>query len=296
MPRYKELMKSVNFTEFMENPEYRREIIDIYDKIKFAINIMDIANNVEHYKGYSETLSALFAVNENMSPTWHLLDYISSTINDDKDDIGRTLDWINTSTIQEFLLEKNFEFPISKELPHFVKSGRTIELVTDINESSQPFIRLGTDEGNATFKYIFENYVIDTLRSQSTVFNTLLNDLTPIKTDKTPDKNIGTKVATDVKLIPSNDYERKMIDIYKQSLKSLSGKTVPEFGGANALDIIFLYNLITNDNKIGESSLTTLFQDYVFSKQSKLISDYFEFRKMNASYLMKFIHSLSLDD
>jgi hypothetical protein len=83
MVRYKDLLHSVNFNEFIENPKYRAEIINIYEKAKFAINIFDLFNNLEHYKGYSETLASLFTIAENISPTWHLVDHISASINPD---------------------------------------------------------------------------------------------------------------------------------------------------------------------------------------------------------------------
>jgi len=59
--------------------------------------------------------------------------------------------------------------------------------------------------------------------------------------------------------------------------------------------MLFLYNLIVNENKSGESNLTVLFQDFVFSSnsQSNIINSYFEFRKMQEPYLVSKISSLT---
>jgi hypothetical protein len=41
-----------------------------------------------------------------------------------------------------------------------------------------------------------------------------------------------------------------------------------KLGNLNFLDMLFLYNLIVNENKSGESNLTILFQDFVFSSNA----------------------------
>lgn len=46
------LLSQVNFKAFVENETYRKGIIQIYDSLKFGVNIFAAAENLAHYNGY----------------------------------------------------------------------------------------------------------------------------------------------------------------------------------------------------------------------------------------------------
>lgn len=305
-----ELLHQVNLKAFVENESYRKGIINIYESLKFAVNIFAAADDLLHYAGYQKVVGALVTTLEGSSATWHLANHISSTIDSDKDSTNAIINWVNSSTITEFLSSLNGEFSIiTKGNPHFIKSvGNNFVLNLKQSEPSEESnVVLGTTEGNATFKYIVENIVIPRLK-KTYKNNDLLKDLTITETDKTIDHNSFTKLTTTTKLIPSNDFERQVINKYKLGLNYIKDAEIPELamfdsdgnklGNLNFLDMLFLYNLIVNENKSGESNLTILFQDFVFSSnaQSNIINSYFEFRKMQEPYLVSKIKDLTVQD
>jgi hypothetical protein len=49
----------ISFEKFVTDPNYREQIIKLYDKKKMAVNIFDVVNSVGHYFGYLETMYAL---------------------------------------------------------------------------------------------------------------------------------------------------------------------------------------------------------------------------------------------
>jgi len=118
-----ELLHQVNLKAFVENEYYRKEIINIYESLKFAVNIFAAADDLLHYAGYQKVVGALVTTLEGASATWHLANHISSTIDPDKDSTNAIINWVNSSTITEFLSSLNKEFSIvTKGNPHFIKS------------------------------------------------------------------------------------------------------------------------------------------------------------------------------
>lgn len=306
------LLSQVNFKAFVENETYRKGIIQIYDSLKFGVNIFAAAENLAHYNGYQKVLSSLITIQESVSSTWNLANNISSTIDPNKESTNSIINWVNSSTISEFLSNLKNEFLIGNlsENPYYVqKIGNQfgLDLIMPDTNSTGTTINLGTTAGNATFKYVVENIVIPRLKEKYKN-NKLLQDLVVTETDKTTDKNSFTKLATSVKLIPSNDFERQVINDYRLGLNYIKSEEIPEFpifdlngqklGNLNFLDILFLYNLIVNENKSGENNLTALFQDFVFStdSQSSIIHSYFEFRKIQESYLLSKIGTMKKSD
>lgn len=306
-------LNQVDFLEFVKNSEYQQLVIDTYDKLKFGVNIFKAFVTVPHYHGYMQTAAALFTLTSSMSSVWNMTNFISkyylNSMRGDKTSreklLSSTIDYINGSFIDEFLKTYDFGFGEGK-LPNSgntkvlqEQSDGTLKLVnapTDYN------FTLGTYEGNMTFKYIFEQFVIPSLKSKYPN-NELLKSLGFIKTDKTLDKNTLIKLATQTKLLPENTYEEEQIAHYKQGLNIIKDVKIPELGNIHFLDALYVYNLIVNQNAVRENSLTTLFESYMFDTSKKsfegqtdLIQKFFDFQKTSPDYIFAKIKQFGKND
>lgn len=301
----------IDFMNFVENPEYRQGIIEVYDALKVVVNPYAAMSELAHYFGYMQTAAALFRVNES-SNIYKTTEYITKNVvkvtgtpDQKTKQITRILDWINDNLTANYL--RQAVAPIKISLPE----GTDFEVYTKTSglqmnrkpiQDTSGTIVLGSEEGNATFKVLMEEVIIPRLQEEQ-VNNPLLTNLTETKFDKTYDKNFIIKYATTTSGSPNADFEKESLSKYKSGLHSLTKVTIKELGGMSAIDALFLYNLIVNSGKVGQTTLSMVFEDYAISQgrsseefsgySSDLIAGYYDSRKMQESELLEEITRLT---
>ena len=304
-------LSKVNFLEFVENPEYRQGIIEVYDDLKVVVNPYAAMSELSHYFGYMQTAAAMFRANE-ASNIYQTAEYIigslyklSGTEKEKTNQVSRVLDWISNSMTASFMRESIPPIKVnlgddSNFRPYLPSHTLTMQR----KKTAEPNLTLvlGDDVSNATFKVLMEEVIIPKLQ-ESHVNNALLDGLTPTKFDKTYDKNFIVKIATATSGSPKADFELESLSKYKVGLSALVGETIDELDGMNAIDALFLYNLIVNGGKVSQTSLSMVFEDYARSQGktdetygnfgSSLIADYYNSRRIRENSLLEEIEDMS---
>ena len=305
------LGQRIDFMEFVENEEYRRGVIEAYDAMKVVVNPYAAMSELAHYFGYMQTLAGLFRVNES-SNIYKTTEYITKHIapltgtpEQKTAQVTRIIDWINDNLISGFL--RKAVAPIKINVPEEAKfevytKGNALQLPRKPLTSSNSTIVLGSEEGNATFKVLMEEIVIPRLQEEHPE-NTLLTGLTPTKFDKTSDKNFIIKTATETSGAPHAEFEQENLTKYKAGLHALRKEAIPELNGMSAVDALFIYNLIVNSGKVGQTTLSMVFEDYAVSQGrnipefagygSSIIEAYYDSRRLQESELLEEISKLT---
>lgn len=304
-------LQKVNFLAFVENPEYRQAIIEIYDDLKVVVNPYAAMSELAHYFGYMQTAAAMFRTNE-ASNIYQTAEYIigslyklSGTEQEKTNQVSRVLDWISNSMTASFMRESVAPIKVSlgedSNFRPYLQSHSLTMQRKKTAESNFTLV-LGDDTSNATFKVLMEEVIIPRLQ-ESHVNNAFLDSLTPTKFDKTYDKNFIVKTATATSGAPRADFELESLSKYKVGLSALVGETIDELGGMSIIDALFLYNLIVNGGKVSQTSLSMVFEDYAMSQGktdetygnfgSQLISDYYDSRRIRENTLLEEIEDMS---
>lgn len=157
-------------------------------------------------------------------------------------------------------------------------------------------VNLGTANGRASFKHWMESTVIPNLQKGSNGKRGannkyIINPNSPLRSNlfiqrlgvnqftKTPMGNPILGYALDINMSPRTDHEIELLYLYKQQFNKLKtyGEYSKYYTGTHSYDLtelFFLYNLCTYQNKLGENTLTTIFQD---SRDWGIIGDYYKY-------------------
>lgn len=161
-------------------------------------------------------------------------------------------------------------------------------------------INLGTENGRATFKRWMEDIVIPNLqkgnlgerdsrgayrpnKNSPILDNKFITGLTPVIFSNTPMKTTITGYSLGINMSPRSDSDIEIFDMYKHEFNKLREDgykykvgTIgsPEYQEYDLTDLFFLYNLITFQNRLGETSLTRIFED---SRDQGIIPSYYEY-------------------
>lgn len=157
-------------------------------------------------------------------------------------------------------------------------------------------VNLGTDNGRASFKNWMETIVIPNLKKGNNglrnahgkyisqpgsplVTNKFIQSLSPTVFTNTPMKTTITGYSLGINMSPRTDIESEIFEMHKNEFNKL--KDYGEYGkyhvGSqtyNLTDLFFLYNLCTYQNRLGENTLTRIFED---SRDDGLIRDYYNY-------------------
>lgn len=281
-----------NFDAYLADPNYRESVIDYYDKIKHTSNVLAIMDYIPHFKAMFEMLGVLNTMDSNISLKSKLNNYYMNeayqkygkNVRDDTaNKINRVIDIL---LIQNYISQKGFTIP--------TKSGWTLlgsryERIPAANSN----LTLGNPTSIASFKFIFEQYIIPELQSGKYFTNGVtLNDGTELT---------STEVNN---LVKNNDFIKGLVSgrdgdkpIYKLNIDMLTKDSNPNanmqfqkyldgfiqlnnisVNGTSLANWFMLYNLIVNKNNYGSDRMTTLFQEIVKNPDDDyIINDYLDY-------------------
>lgn len=161
-------------------------------------------------------------------------------------------------------------------------------------------INLGTENGRATFKRWMEDIVIPNLqkgnlgqrdargayrpnKNSPILDNKFITGLTPVIFSNTPMKTTITGYSLGINMSPRSDNDKEIFDMYKHEFNklkedgykySVGNVGSPEYREYDLTDLFFLYNLVTFQNRLGETTLTRIFED---SRDQGIIPSYYDF-------------------
>ena len=157
-------------------------------------------------------------------------------------------------------------------------------------------INLGTADGRATFKLWMESQVIpnlkrgnngiqtadgkyDTVPLSPLLNNKFIQSLSPTVYTKTPMNTVITGYCANINMSPQTDLDIEIFQSYKNAFNKLD--TYGEYSMYHSglakykiSDLLFLYNLVTYQNNLGENTLTKIFED---KYDSPLIHNYMQY-------------------
>ena len=310
-----------NLSRFMNDEAYKIEMIEKYERVKHSLNILDIIDKVQHYREYlravvmeytgKKAVSAKFrAVEQLGNAAIELIgatnakdtEYIYSRVQDLCSDYIRRQWLMSQKTVVKpgekysklipnpetedgmFINDTNDDIiipthfvPIRPGEKYFDSSNKLVENTTD-NILQIP---LGTQQGDATFKYWMETYIFPNLvnglnfegKADEVIrHNLFIKGLQPVITDRTPMHINTTAYSLGINMSPRDNAERKILTNYRNAFNMLNsgsymGKTIQEW--------LWLYNQITFLGKPGQNSLTSIFDDII--AKSPLIKQFYKF-------------------
>lgn len=268
-----------NTTRWLQDKEYRRRVSEYYDKLKVSLNIFAAADYLPHFDSMFQLLGGECTVNE-FSVKSRILSACLEKIAreapkvflDDKY-YSRILGFASQLTMQQFLIDNDFEFPVTGPI---INSNRTISNVKNGK------INLNTEEGIASFKYYFENVVIPGLRAGT------YGDFSDKEKAEIRDNAFISALIrgndrdvplwkVNVNLSADSAYTRIQLNNFSKAMQQLTNYKI---GDLSVADWFALYNLIVNKNQYGSDRLTKIFEKFVNdfdSKGNNIINRYLKY-------------------
>lgn len=265
------IWENFNLIRFIKDNEYAESMINKYEENKRIFNILRVIKSVPHF---SQMFNAL-AVNKDilnilsvrnatediiLNQLWH--NYESKpnvTKKLSSKEVTSIKNRINRMFIDSWILSKNISIPD-----------------TSITVGNKVMIPISTFESISTLRKYIEDYVIPLLK-KSLPDNIFIQSLAlGIKFDE------RTKVQKPFWKLPFNmiqiDSNSKTLDLYEKCLSGFNDLQNVKLRDLdiNPVDLLYLYNLIVNDDKFGQTSLTRIFEDLISSAQGDtlLLNDF----------------------
>lgn len=280
---------------WLSDPEYRKLTEEYYNKIKESLNIFYYIDNIPHFK---EMFKGVYIVNEidsRISLKGQLVNEYSIQLRDAYPYAPENYEKKFEIVFNELFIEKfikNMNLTISDLDENWKMINRNGQ---EVNIGSDKLV-LKDDASLASFKYIFEQYIIPKLKN-----GTLIGIESPQGKDLYSDPNIreflNGLVLTDNDEIPCYKANLNMtlkdVDFatrlkYTKFLRGIKELQKYKWGGHNIGDLFVIYNLIVNKNQYGSERLTELFEDFITDFENK--------KEQKESYIMKYLRYLGDQD
>lgn len=296
----KEAEDRIDFQKFFTNTEYRNRKIQEYEDIKQSINPLLIVTELPHFNAYLEAAFIDYAICGVSSKFRLMTNQFMPIINREfkPNNAGqrarytrRALDFIDGLITNKWLLEQK-AIKLPKGSVAINPDGTKKIMTTDF------YIELGTQEGNATFLYWMNQEVIprlkegklygENLKNGKTILtrggdesgaNLFLRDLIPNQTNKTYNRNNMQTFSLPIDMIPKSDTDADRLSRYKVDFQELRNYAyqINESDKYGVIDLFFYYNLINFKNRGGDQSLTSLFDSLIQTGNSPILKNYISF-------------------
>lgn len=270
----------IDFTLFMLDENYQKEIIEKYEKVKHSVNIPHLLSKAPHFTGYLKTqlVPVTFFMQSSIkyrtlrelrtglygSANKTLFDFFEATSKKDKESILRGLEnaiqnqlftgWLQTYTNKE--TGKHLRFRVPAGFKYFTDRNR---LVTAPEGGA--VLSLTSESGLASFKkYMEEVYIPSLIDDPSCVGNEFVKNLTKIAYDKTASHSSVTTYSLPGDLMARRGRQAELNNKMFADFQRLSSINFqPDLGISSLTDAFYLYAQYCYNGKKGQKSLMTLF-------------------------------------
>lgn len=293
--------RSLDFSRFIHDSEYRQDRIKAYEQIKASFNILEVLTTVPQYWGYLQTVytkhGALYESSARHRTNHRYINSLKGALNMDKK--IKALDTlVETKSITNYFNQTGRAFYISAGTDII-----TLDSTTKSSRTKAPVatkIYLGTQGGDATYKNWVEKEVIPNLlagftsnrggiKNVSIANNGFIKSLRPNTFTKNLHKNSSVSYTTSVDMSPRTDEGRLELNKLIQEFDSLtSSYTVYDEDGTKhsipIKEIFYQYNLIAYNGKSGSGTLTRIFDNYAVQGGKELRQSIKDFDDSGSHY------------
>ena len=295
---------SFSLIQFVQDPNYRENMINSYNSVKDSFNILDVLATDPQYFEYLSRLADAYRISSFTLKTRALLRGSKLAIQEqeaydlrDIQDITRAVEnLINKHLINSWLLSTEygkFILPAGQYLYTRDYRGR---IKRSPNKTTSPkTIQLGTQEGNDTFIMYMETYVIPRIKSgknksnrNEPLFkeNQFIQQLKALTFNQlNPDRSPRMGYSLPINMMPRTPDEINELETLRESLYKLTGSEY-SFGDYNLFNLFYLYNMLAFENRRSESTLASLF-DQTTQDISKSKNEFIRSQDLNGNILFE---------
>ena len=292
-----------NLHSFLYDDTYREEYISLYDDYKSTFNLLDVVSGVPHFFEYLKIADmshqSIMKTSSKYRAIYNLgkpvIEAIGARSTVDRQNVLKKLEnFANDYLRRDFCLKTGITIRIP-EGQYYYKKGDVPEIISDgneyvdiwgsstlINGKEGILVQLGTREGDASFKRFMEHKVIPDLKrgfdgksyKEFLKSNEFIKGLQPSVFTNTPNYTSILGFSLPINMSPRSDQEKALLDKYRQSFNELKSSPIKYNVGMNSYDLVelfFLYNQIAYQGRVGENTLTNIFQE---SQDYGIIDDY----------------------
>lgn len=257
------LPPSFNLIEFIQNPEYKKEMIDAYEQAKDTFNILDIITSVPHF---NEMLNAMavdnrvlsfyaskYALTKNLAMSALHSRALNQLTPKDMSEINR---FISDVTIVKFLKsELNNKISLAPGSKMYNGLGKVVPVPT-----AGKIIDFANVFDRATFKMWFEQEFIPNMKSLNPT-NKFIQALTSTYFKNSfQDYNFLYKLPIDLGNLEQESNEIAYSNYLKAFDEIKYTRPLPDVDLTMG-DLFFLYNLLVSKNSFGDNTLTKIFEN-----------------------------------
>lgn len=292
-----EMVGKFDVKRWLRDDDYKEQIKKYYSTIKVVVPIFDVISTISQYNSAFQLVDAVNEINNQVS----LINKVTEIIYDGRKDNPN--DWsdhfkknlqhaIFSKFIQNFFYKSGLKFPYLGK--HIVgdKVEENAKLIDknfeEIPAEQDSFINFDSLQQLASFKNIFENYIIPKLKEGKYITVDDSGNIVEVIDDSLKENKFiqGLMTGTDGDM----QLQRLNVDLmnYEQTPEGLSKVNSYILGlqelqkidinGIPLSDWFILYNLYTNHNNYGSNRLTTLFDSFINNNgKSSLIQSYYKY-------------------
>ena len=260
----KGLIGTFDMYRYLTDTQYRKDMIEYNHIIKGTLNVLDMMEEIPHYKEIINCLKALAVAKQTLASKSRLI----TTLIKEAD-----MEYLTDQQLRGIIryADKLNAFNFAKSLGKIIVLDRSIEGFDPyFNKIMVDKIDLSTFEGIATFKHWVEHEFLEDLKANYSD-NPLVSHL-----QKVPE-NQRDILATDIDLLNPN-VTTATRQGYDEILRGMAAfEQVADYKGTGytIADIFQLYNILVNTNQYGSERLTTTFKSC--SNKNNILNTYLSF-------------------
>ena len=261
------LLGTFDMYRYLTDQEYKKDMIEYNHIIKGTLNVLDMMEEIPHYKEIINCLKSLVVSKQTLSSK-------SRLINKLMEESGA--EYLNDQQLRGIIryVDKLNAVNFAKNLPGAIVLNTSIEGFNNYFEKVRvDKIDLNTFEGFATFKHWIEYEFLEDLKENYSD-NPLVKHL-----QKVPE-NQREILATDIDLLNPNvtTVTRQSYDEILRGMALFELEKDYKGTGYSITDLLQLYNILVNSNQYGAERLTTTFkacfdENNILNKYLKFIGE-----------------------
>ena len=294
-----DIKNDFDFDRFMADAKYRDVCIKMWNNAKHTINIFEVISSIPHiwnlYNMWHASEVGKKAMTVKYSKALKMKQAIGS-VKLSKGEINRLVSVLHDASAYEWVVKQQISIPIKKGQT-YIKNEKMH--VADIDFD----MKLNSHDSMATFKYWFENYVLQNLRRSGSF------DGSRTEVDVVTNQFIGNIVVsteqnsftgrrkpiitfnTDFKAISELGNAR---DIYNMIADDFAKLEDYSFQGKSYIDWFFLYNVIANKNMYGSLRIQPIFT--TLKQKPELMASYDNTFGTGDYFLDDYIGTMNTED
>lgn len=259
----KGLIGTFDIYRYLTDNQYRKDMIEYNHIIKGTLNVLDMMEEIPHYKEIINCLKALAVSKQTLASKSRLINKLIQ----DSD-----LEYLSDQQLKGIIryVDKLNAFNFAKSITDPIVLNTTIEgFDSYFNKNKTDKIDLSTLDGIATFKHWIEYEFLEDLK-QNYSTNPLVKHLQRIP------ENQRDILATDIDLLNPNTTSVTRLG-YNEIIRGMAQfeKVYYKDSGYTIADLFQLYNILVNNNQYGGERLTTAFK--ACSNPNSILNKFFKF-------------------